>query len=312
MLVTRGLLEEALLSLARSASQLAGSAIVGRDAPAHVHAHEEAIPMQRTETRTSPQTILITGAASGFGKLVAFELARRGQRVIATAQIWPQVTELKNAARDAGLDLRVDKLDVTSAADRENALQTQIDVLVSNAGVMEAGPIAEQPLELLRAMFEVNFFGGVALAQGFARQFAERRSGKLVFVSSMGGLLTVPYGAGYCASKHALEAVAEGLKGELEPFGVQVATANPGIFGTGFNDRGADSMRWYDPSKHFTRPESLAGIAQLLANQLDPRSMADVIVDVVLADKPKFRNVHPPEAEAMIKHAQKEAWTAES
>jgi NADP-dependent 3-hydroxy acid dehydrogenase YdfG len=77
--------------------------------------------MQRTETRPSTKTILITGAASGLGKLVAFELARRGQRVIATAQIWPQVTELKNAALAAGLDLVTDKLDVTHAGDRENA-----------------------------------------------------------------------------------------------------------------------------------------------------------------------------------------------
>jgi len=266
--------------------------------------------MQRTEPRTSPKTILITGAASGFGKLVAFDLAKRGQRVIATAHVWPQVTELKDAAQAAGIDLRVEKLDVTDARDREHAFKADIDILVSNAGVMEAGPVAEQPLELLRGMFEVNFFAGVALVQGFIKQFVDKRRGKIVFVSSMGGLLTVPYGAGYCASKHALEAIAEGLKVELEPFGIQVATANPGIFGTGFNDRGADSMRWYDPTKHFTRPESLAGIAPLLANQLDPQSMADVIVDVVLADKPKFRNVHPPEAEAMIRQVQKEAWTA--
>jgi short-subunit dehydrogenase len=257
-------------------------------------------------------TILITGAASGFGRLVAFDLARKGHHVIATARGWSQVTELKDAARDAGLTMRVDKLDVTSTRDRESAFGWHIDVLVSNAGMMEAGPIAEQPMELLRAMFEVNFFAAVELVQGFARQFVAKRRGKIVFVSSMGGLSTAPYGAGYCATKHALEAVAEGLKAELAPFGIKIATANPGVFGTGFNDRGADSMRWYDPARNFTRPESLAGAARVLAHQLDPQSMADVIVDVVLSDRPRFRNVHPKETEEMLKRLQQDAWLAVS
>jgi short-subunit dehydrogenase len=260
------------------------------------------------------KTILITGAASGFGRLVASDLARKGHDVIATARGWSQVTELKDAASNAGLTIRVDKLDVTSTLDRQAAFGWDVDVLVSNAGVMEAGPIAEQPMELLRAMFEVNFFAAVELVQGFARQFVAKRSGKIVFVFSIGGLSTAPYGAGYCATKHALEAVAEGLKVELEPedLGIKVATANPGVFGTGFNDRGADSMRWYDPAKHFTRPESLAGAAQILAHQLDPQSMADVIVDVVLSDRPRFRNVHPKETEDLLKRLQQDAWVAVS
>lgn len=174
-------------------------------------------------------TILITGAGSGFGRLAAFGLAQRGHRVIATTHIWPQVTELRNEARVRKLELDVDKLDVTSALDRKNALRWDIDGLISNAGTMEVGPIAEQPMELVRAMFDVNFFYSLELAQGFARKMVAKRSGKIVFTSSMGGLWTVPYGAGYCASKHALEAVAEGLKTELAPFGVKVATVNPGI-----------------------------------------------------------------------------------
>jgi short-subunit dehydrogenase len=133
-----------------------------------------------------------------------------------------------------------------------------------------------------------------------------------VFVSSVAGLMTAPHHAGYCATKHALEAVAEALKVELEPFGVKVATTNPGAYATGFNDRGADSMRWYDPAKNFTRPESLAGAARVLTHQLDPQSMADVIVDVVLLDRPRFRNVHPKEAEDLVKQIQQDAWVAMS
>ena len=257
----------------------------------------------------STKTILITGAGSGFGRLAAFGLAQRGHRVIATTHIWPQVTGLRTEARVRKLELDVDQLDVTSALDRKNALRWDIDVLISNAGTMEVGPIAEQPMELVRAMFDVNFFYSLELAQGFARKMVAKRGGKIVFTSSMGGLWTVPYGAGYCASKHALEAVAEGLKTELAPFGVKVATVNPGIFGTGFNDRGAETLRhWYDPKTNFTPPETFDAFGDLLANQLDPQSMADVIVDVALSDNGKFRNVHPKETEDLIKHLQASAW----
>jgi short-subunit dehydrogenase len=296
--------------LARSEEKLAHCDLaVGR--------HSRRIVIQSIDpakrSRLMTKSILITGAGSGFGKLAAFDLARKGHHVIATAHIWPQVTELKREAQTQGLSLQADKLDVTSAFDRHNALKWDVDVLVNNAGVLEAGPIAEQPLELLRAMFDVNFFCNLEIAQGFARKMVAKRSGKIVFTSSMGGLWTVPYGAGYCATKHALEAIAEGLKTELAPFGVKVATINPGIFGTGFNDRGADSLfHWYDPNKHFTPPEAFAGFAEMLTNQLDPESMAAVIVDVVLSDNGRFRNVYPREVEAMIKQRQADAWQAVS
>jgi short-subunit dehydrogenase len=260
------------------------------------------------------KTILITGASSGFGKLVAFDLAQKGHKVIATAHTWPQVTELKNEAKSKGIVLEVDKLDVTDARDRDNAIRKwDLDILASNAGVMEAGPIAEQPIELIRSMFDVNLFGPLELVQGFVKKMVAKKAGKIVFTSSMGGLWTVPYCAAYCASKHALEAIAEGLKTELEPFGIKIVTANPGVFNTGFNDRGMDSMNhWYDAKNNFTPSEAFADTAEALKNQLDPQSMAEVIVDVILSDNPKFRNVHPKETEDFIKELEKNAWTAMS
>ena len=259
------------------------------------------------------KTILITGAGTGFGRLVAFDLARKGHNVIATVEIWPQVTELQEEARAQGLKLQVEKLDVTNASDRQHAFRHDIDVLLSNAGLMEAGPIAEQPIERLRSMFEINVFSSIALAQGFVPAMIAKRRGKIVFLSSMAGLWTVPYASGYSASKHALEAVAEGLKAELAPFGIKVATVNPGVYGTGFNDRGADTIsHWYDPTKNFTPPQVFEGMRDVLAHQLEPKAMADVIVDVVLSDTPKFRNVCPQETENQIRQIQKETWDARS
>ena len=255
------------------------------------------------------KTILITGAGSGFGKLAAFGLAQRGHRVIATVEIWPQVTALRDEAKARELTIEVDKLDVTSDRDRALVERWDVDVFVNNAGVMEAGPIAELPLDLLRSMFEVNFFGSVALAQRIAAQMVKKRAGRMLFVSSVAGLTTIPYSAGYCATKHALESLAEGLRVELGPFGVSVATINPGFYATGFNDRGVDSvMRWYDPSRNFTPPNAFETVGRHLAHQLPPQAIADLIVDVALAEQPRFRNVLPAEIEAFIRQSQAEAW----
>ncbi|WP_220101204.1 SDR family oxidoreductase [Chitinophaga oryzae] len=224
------------------------------------------------------------------------------------------MSDLIREAKEKGVELTADKLDVTDSRDIAYILKKyDIDILISNAGVMEGGPIAEQPLDLIRAMFDVNVFGGLELAQGFIKKFVKQKKGKIVFTSSMGGLWTVPYVAAYCASKHALEAIAEGLKTELAPFNIKIATCNPGVFGTGFNDRGADSIgRWYDPEVNFTPASAFDGVADALANQLDPESMADVIVNVALDAQPNFRNVHPKETEDFVKQLQSEAWSAKS
>lgn len=260
------------------------------------------------------KTILITGAASGFGKIAAFDLSRKGHKVIATTQVYPQMSDLIREAKEQGLDLTVDKLDVTNSRDIAYILKKyDIDILISNAGVMEGGPIAEQPIDLIRSMFDVNVFGALDLAQGFIKKFIEKKEGKIVFTSSMGGLWTVPYVAAYCASKHALESIAEGLKTELAPFNIKIATCNPGVFGTGFNDRGVDSIfRWYDPKVNFTPESTFDGTAESLAHQLDPQSMADVIVNVALDDNSNFRNLHPKETEDFVKKLQVDAWAAKS
>ncbi|MEH6307806.1 SDR family oxidoreductase [Olivibacter sp. CPCC 100613] len=261
------------------------------------------------------KTILITGAASGFGKIAAFELAKKGHKVIATTQIYPQMSDLIREAKEQGIDVVVDKLDVTNTRDIDYIHKKyDIDILISNAGIMEGGPIAEQPMELIRSMFEVNVFGGLQLAQGFIKKFIDqKKSGKIVFTTSMGGLWTVPYVAAYCASKHAMESIAEGLKTELAAFNIKIATCNPGVFGTGFNDRGVDSIfRWYNPTINFTPPSVFEDTAESLANQLDPQSMADCIVDVALDENSNFRNVHPKETEDFVKQLQVDAWTAKS
>ena len=122
------------------------------------------------------KTILITGAATGFGKIVAFDLAKKGHNVIATTQIWPQVSDLMREAKNKNVNLIVDKLDVTTAHDISTIVEKyDIDILFSNAGILEGGPIGEQPIDIIKSMFEVNVFGSLAIAQGFIKNSLQKK-----------------------------------------------------------------------------------------------------------------------------------------
>ena len=193
------------------------------------------------------QSILITGASSGFGRGAAIELARLGHQVVATAETWPQVRSLRADATAAGVTLEVIKLNLLDSIDIAHAGRFDPDVLVLNAGVMEGGSVVDIPLQRVRESFDINVMGHLQLVQAIVPKIVSRRSGKVVWTSSMGGILVVPFLGAYCATKHAIEAIAGSMRAELAPYGVKVATVNPGIFGTGFNDTGAESYKqWYD------------------------------------------------------------------
>ena len=254
------------------------------------------------------KTILITGAGSGFGRGTALGLAARGHRVIAGCQIWPQVTELRQAAQAAQCALEVIKLDVLSEIDRAHALTRSIDVLVNNAGIMESGPMVEVPMPLVRAVFETNVFAALELAQGFARQMVQRREGKIVWTSSVAGLVKVPWDGVYSASKFAVEGICAAMREELAPYGVQVATINPGAYRTGFNDTGMESMdQWWDAGERVVQhwPK------RALDRQHDPQEMIDAMVEVIAADHHRYRNVRPAAAEEMVRREQAQAWDLE-
>jgi short-subunit dehydrogenase len=255
--------------------------------------------------------ILITGAASGFGRGAALELARRGHEVTAGVHVAPQATNLLSEAAEAGVTVETIVLDITSTEDQQYAARREVDVLINNAGVMEAGPVAEIPLRRVRHNFDVNVFGTLGMCQAFAPQMVARGAGKIINVTSMGGLVTVPFAAVYTATKHALESLTEGLKAELAGTGVEICTVNPGLFGTGFNDRGAETMsRWFDPASSLSRPELLAGLSAGLEGQLDPAMVIDALVTIAEERSSKFRNVLPVEIIPWIRAIQERTWDA--
>lgn len=251
------------------------------------------------------KTVLVTGAASGFGRGVALGLAARGHAVIAGCQIWPQVWELRNAAKAGGLDIRVIKLDVLNEIDRSHAFGIEIDVLFNNAGIMESGPMVEIPMPVFRSVFETNVFAALELAQGFARSMVKRGSGRIVWTSSVAGLVKVPFDGAYAASKHAVEGICSALREELKPYGVEIVTVNPGAFRTGFNDTGMESMdQWWGQGERVVEHWPV----RELNRQHDPAEMIAAIIEVIEAERPRYRTVRPASAEEMVRKEQEEIW----
>ncbi|TMW70068.1 SDR family oxidoreductase [Alteribacter natronophilus] len=255
------------------------------------------------------KTIFITGAGSGLGKGTAIGLAKKGHKIIASVETISQVTSLREAAEAQGADLEVIKLDITDKRDQELLKEYDYDVFVANAAVGEGGPVSEIPVDRVRAIYETNVFSTLENAQIAARKFVEKKSGKIVFLSSIVGIVSLPHLGAYSSSKHAVEGLAKAMKEELEEHGVQVATINPGPFETGFNDRMfEEKWKWYDEDSNFTPKESIQESEKILDEQYDPQGMIDKMVEVIASDSHHFRTAYPKEVEDQMKDYERETW----
>ena len=213
---------------------------------------------------------------------------------------------MRQAAEEAGVPIKVIKLDVLNEIDRTHALSHEIDVLFNNAGIMESGPMIEIPMSVFRSVFETNVFAALELAQGFARAVVQRGTGRIVWTSSVAGLVKVPFDGAYAASKHAVEGICSAMHEELKPYGVEVVTVNPGAFRTGFNDTGMESMdQWWNQDERVTAHWPI----RQLTHQDDPAERVAAIIDVIEAKTPLYRTIRPQGAEDMVKQEQHEVWT---
>ena len=237
------------------------------------------------------KTIMITGAGSGFGRLAALELAQRGHHVIATTETEEQALALKAEAPH----LRVEKLDITTS-DVEKVHDWTLDVLINNAGAGQTGPIADIALERVRYLFEVNVFGTMNVTQAVLKGMVSRRSGRIIIMSSIAGVLSAPAFGPYSMTKHALEAMGKAMRGELAPLGIDVTLINPGPYLTGFNDAMAASMwKWFgDQSLNGSEAELFRIIGNFVTTgQRDPIEVANRLVELVEAATTTENNFVP-------------------
>ncbi|HIW12091.1 MAG TPA: SDR family oxidoreductase [Candidatus Salinicoccus stercoripullorum] len=258
------------------------------------------------------KTIMITGAGSGLARGAAIGLAKEGHKVIASVENESQADELRNAAREAGVDMEIFKIDITDPSDREAMKDYEYDIFVANAAINEGGPIWEMPMEDIRRLYDINVFGTLETARVAAEYFVGKRQGKIIFMSSKAEKMSSAYKGLYSSSKHALGAIAKALKQEMEEFNVQVATINPGRFGTGFNDRAVEAnWKWYDEDKHHTSREKLEASGNSLNNQMDPQLMIDKMVEIIPMEHHKFRVVYPESTAEDMREEEKKDWETE-
>lgn len=201
---------------------------------------------------SSSQVVLVTGCSTGIGRALARELHARGHHVYASAR---KVDVLADLAAEGIATLT---LDVNDPASIERAVATliaaagRIDLLINNAGVNVFGPLLELPIERLRSVMETNVLGLVAVTQAVFPHMADRRSGRIVNVGSVVGLLPTPFAAGYCASKSAVHMLSEVMRMEVAPFGIDVVVVQPGGVKSSIADTGSrDIERYKQPTSRY-------------------------------------------------------------
>ena len=184
------------------------------------------------------RSVLVTGASSGIGLATALELAAAGWHVLGSVRSPAKAEVVQRAAGERGVTVRTLEMDVDDADSCRQGvalaeeLAGGLDALVNNAGYAQSGAVEDVSDELVRAQLETNVVAPVRLARLVLPGMRERGEGRIVNVSSVAGRLTTPLLGWYCASKHALEAVTDALRMEVEADGVRVVLVEPGMFGT--------------------------------------------------------------------------------
>ncbi len=243
---------------------------------------------------STPQVIVVTGSSSGFGRLIAETLARRGHIVFAglrdgAGKNAAAAGELRALAAAEGLDLRPLDLDVTDDASVEAAVRTvvdtvaRLDVVVNNAGVFYTGPIEAFTVEQARRQFETNVFGVLRLNRAALPHMRVQGSGLLLQIGSVVGRLAFPFVGLYGATKFALEGLTESYRYELAPLGVDAAIVEPGTYPTRIGENRTDPADGERVGAYLPAMGSFMGrfFADLAATPPDPQEVADAVARVI-------------------------------
>jgi NAD(P)-dependent dehydrogenase (short-subunit alcohol dehydrogenase family) len=232
----------------------------------------------------------ITGASTGFGRLLAEHLVRIGANVVATARDVSKLDSLRamDPARVQTLSLDVTKdHDIDAAVKDMMARFGHVDVLVNNAGYGLMGAVEEVDEHEYMQMFETNVFGLIKMTKELLPQFRERRRGNIVMLSSIGGLTGLPGWGYYNASKFAVEGLSEALAVEMKPFGVHVTIVEPGPFRTDFLGRSGVASKHIIPEYNDTAGKTRQYFETQAGKQAgDPQKAVEAIVAAVAAPAP--------------------------
>jgi NAD(P)-dependent dehydrogenase (short-subunit alcohol dehydrogenase family) len=252
-------------------------------------------------------SVLITGTSKGIGLEAALAFARAGHQVHATMRNPSQSPALAETAAREKLPITISTMNVDSDESVSNAIAAiqkngPIDVLVNNAGVEGVGPVEEFPLAKFRAVMETNYFGALRCIQAVVPEMRQRRNGCIINISSVAGRICNPPLTSYCASKWALEALSEGLAGELKTFNVRVAIVEPGIIDTAMAQRIGDPA----PGSPYGQTARFSVLfSKSLETPVPPSLVAEKILEVAQSDSWQLRHPVGPDAAGFLEWRRK-------
>ncbi|RYY59955.1 MAG: SDR family NAD(P)-dependent oxidoreductase [Chitinophagaceae bacterium] len=235
----------------------------------------------------------ITGCSTGFGRELAKQVLELGDQVVVTARNTKDIKDLADAYPQTALALR---LDVTKADDVKSSVAQafshfkKIDVLVNNAGIGYFGAIEESEEDEVRRMFEINFFGLAAMTKEVLPIMRKQKSGHIVNISSIGGLVAFPAVGFYNATKFAVTGYSEALSKETAHLGIKVTVVAPSGFRTDWAGRSANNSKIviddYAPSAHQNK-DAIRGYSG--SQPGDPVRAAKAIIKAVNSPEPPLR-----------------------
>jgi NAD(P)-dependent dehydrogenase (short-subunit alcohol dehydrogenase family) len=247
------------------------------------------------------KSALITGASTGIGQASALRLDSEGWRVFAGVRREEDAAALREAASERLVPLILDVTDpgqIAGAAEQvgEAVGDVGLDGLVNNAGIGVFGPLETLPVDDFRRQVEVNLTAQLAVTQAMLA-LIRRSRGRIVFVSSVGGRIALPFGGAYHASKYGIEAVTDSLRQELRPWGIEVAAIEPGSIDTAIWDRGeqiAEEVAVRTPAAQEelygeTIERFRAAVQRTAARAISPDKVAKAIAHALIARRPRTR-----------------------
>jgi len=247
------------------------------------------------------QTVLITGATDGLGKAAALLLAENGYRVFAAGRSAEKRAQFEALANEKKLPLETLEMDVCDDGSVQQAVNLvyqktgTIDVLINNAGLAYVATVEDMTMEDWRRQFETNFFGVVRVTQAVLPKMRERRSGRIIMISSVSGLVTPPTQGAYSASKHAMEGLSNALRHELYPFEVKTILIEPGYIVTNIQQTAVQLVqRYQEKIQNGPYAKVYAGSwsgakSSRAKSKTTPEDCARIILRAIEAPKPKPR-----------------------
>ena len=248
-----------------------------------------------------PKSVLITGASTGIGRACAMRLDRAGWRVFAGVRKPEDAEALKAAASDHLIPVMIDvtqqsTIDAAREQIAEHVGDTGLGAIVNNAGIAVPAPIEFTETDELMWQLHVNVVGQVAVTKTFLPMLRQTK-GRIIMVSSISGMLSAPVMGPYSASKHAIEAITDALRGEVRQFGIEVVAIQPGVIKTPIWEKGKDraaEMREQFPEEAFELyGEFIDAAVQTAENGAksgaDPIVVAEAVLEALTIRKPKTR-----------------------